>query len=1450
MIKRPLAILSVLVWGLATLWGSGLAQAQAKAAMQLSKKDAMAQAIQANLRKVTPAQRKAAAARAAARRAQAMLKIAPAAKTAALAAASRTAMNPGGTPDYFNVANWTNSPLPKIDPLSGKVIPGTGIRKFVDSLPGLGAANKNNLGQYLPVAIPDTTTYPGSDYYEISLVEYAEKMHSDLPPTKLRGYVQTNTTDPTVKVPHNLGPIIVAQRNRPVRVKFTNKLAIGSGGNLFLPVDTTVMGAGMGPKMMLDANGNMMMNPDGSMMMESYTQNRGTIHLHGGNTPWISDGTAHQWTTPAGEKTSYPKGVSVQNVPDMPDPGPGSLNFFYTNQQSARLMFYHDHSYGITRLNVYAGEAAGYLISDPAEQNLISSGAIPAEQIPLIIQDKTFVPDLAQLAATDPTWDTSKWGGYGQLWFPHVYMPNQNPADELGINAFGRWDYGPWFWPPVTTSAGLKHGPVQIGVDALGLPVYAPGTPDVSMTMEAFMDTPVINGTAYPFLKVGRKAYRFRILNACDDRYLNLQLYFAKSNTIDSTDSVTGLPTLQTDSGEVVLIPYGSKPWPAYWPTPDSRGEGWPDPTTVGPSMIQIGTEGGFLPKPAVLPNTPVGFDMDKRSITVLNVKEHTLFLGPAERADVIIDFSQVPDGSKLILYNDSPAPVPAGDTRLDYFTGDTSQTITGGAPTTLPGYGPNTRTIMQFQVSGTATAPFSTAKLASALPAAFAASQPPMIVPEVAYGAATNRYAHIADTALTFLPAGSATPITVPMEPKCIQELFELEYGRMNSTLGVELPLTNFLTQTTIPLGFIDPPTEVIKEGQTQIWKVTHNGVDTHAIHFHLYDVQLINRVDWAGVVKPPDANELGWKDTVRMNPLEDAVVALRPHKPNLSWPIPDSVRPLDPTMPLGSTSGFTNVDPVTGRPITVTNQLYNFGWEYMWHCHLLSHEEMDMMRPVVFQVAPAAPSNLVASLPAKTRAVKTAAAPTALSANLSWKDNSVCATGFAILRATDANFTQGLANSTVGALPTDPATAYAPAPTAYADTTVAKNTTYYYQVKATSPNGVSPASNITSITITGVPDPASNLTATQTGPNQVTLNWSFAQAANPDASIRIERADASGVFSAIKTVASTLTTFVNDLVPDGAIYSYRVIAFNTVGDAPASNTAAITLPLLAPSNLAALMSAQSPLTITINWTDNSLNETGFTIQRATNAAFTVGLTTLNAGANATSFINTNPVAGNTYYYRVCATNTAFTSAWSSPVSIILVAPAAPSNLTGMASPLSANPPTVTLAWTDNANNEAGLTIQRSTNSNFSQNVVSFTALPNATGYTDTTPPANTRVYYRVRAFNGVGTSGWSNSFNLTTPGQLPLDPTNLTLVTASTSRSRLAIAWTDNSNNEQGFYVERSTAGFNGPWTRINTTNANSVSYSNSNLSRNTTYWYRVQAYNNGVSGFTNVISGTTLP
>jgi len=950
-----------------------------------------------------------------------------------------------------------------------------GIRKFKDALPSLA------------IAVPDTITFPGSDYYVISLQQYTAKMHTDLPPTTLRGYVQTNfgtsngansVTPPPISY---LGPTIIAQKNRPVRVLFINNLPTGAGGNLFIPTDTTYMGAGA-----------------------PYTQNRATLHLHGGATPWISDGTPHQWTVPIGE-TGPQRGASTQMVPDMwfdasgnviaacaaqstcatpgttNDPGQGKMTFYWTNQQGGRLMFYHDHAYGITRLNVYAGEAAGYLLYDPTEENALSAATVPgtvtsgdlAHLIPLVIQDKTFVPSQPQLMAQDPTWvgnfgatPLSATGSNGDLWFPHVYMPNQNPADPGLANGFGRWDYGAWFFPAQTSlSAANPPSAVTVPCTSAAFPnqtVNCPITPNPSGTPEGFMDTPVLNGKAYPVLNVAPAAYRFKMLAAGNDRSWNLSWFVADAtqnntevamvpaavppaNTLQSCAAINPVAVASLGIGLVsALLDASGNPlngtglpagcWPNYgplqgipapqtmWPA-DGRAGGVPDPRTAGPAWIQIGTEGGLLPAPVVIPATPINYEQNTRSITITSVGTHGLWLGPAERADVIVDFSKFA-GKTLILYNDAPAPAPAIDSRLDYFTNDGDQTPIGGAPNTPPGYGPNTRTLLQVVVGQTGTGPanttpFNVATLQAALPGLFAQTQPPIIVPEPTYPpasggySATAAYSGIHDYTLTYYPLGATTPVVNLNERKAIQELFTLDYGRMNATLGTELPLVNFNTQTTIPLGYIDPPSEIIKQGDTQLWKITHNGVDSHFIHFHLFNVQVINRVGWDGSLRQPDANELGWKDTVRMNPLEDILVALQPIKPVLPFPLRDSYRLMDVTMPVGSDctnppvstncSLFTNLNPYTNNPAQTPNAVNNFGWEYVWHCHILGHEENDMMRAITFQVAPEAPSNL-------------AAAPAGTGLTLSWTDNSASETGFTLQRATDPAFTVGLTSVNVG--------------------------------------------------------------------------------------------------------------------------------------------------------------------------------------------------------------------------------------------------------------------------------------------------------------------------------------------------------------------------------------------------------------------------------------------------
>ncbi|MBB5347821.1 multicopper oxidase domain-containing protein [Desulfoprunum benzoelyticum] len=1149
-----------------------------------------------------------------------------------------------------------------------EIAPGTGIRKFVDDLPIIGAAT------------PDTTSYPGSDFYKIGLVEYEQQMHSDLAnPTKLRGYVQLNadgTYDPNA--PSYLGPVIVAQKDRPVRIEFHNLLPTGAGGNLFLPVDPTVMGAGMTPEghEMMEANPDMVdpqmpMCDDGMFMdgMQTltktqlvemglcYTENRAIIHLHGGITPWISDGTPHQWITPAGENTSFPEGVSVQNVPDMTnvdDSKDGVQTFYYTNAQSARLMFYHDHSWGITRLNVYAGQAAPYIIQDETEQALVDGGIIPDDTatIPLVFQDKTFVPNAAQLALQDETWDTTRWGGEGNLWLPHVYSPAQNPGDVSGVNAYGRWAYGPWFWPP---TSNVEYGPIDnpyydrdCDPDDPNTkwcePPLMPGVPYNSMGMEAFMDTPVVNGKAYPTVTLEPKPYRFRILNAANDRFFNLSLYKAVDAEGNLCDG-TGTPVSESTGvacTEVALNPAevaAALEDPTVFPTPVAG--------TEGPDWIVMGTEGGFLPSPVVVPAHPTTWVNDPTVFNAGNVDQHSLLVAPAERFDVVVDLSAYA-GQTLIVYNDAPAAFPARDPRYDYYTGDGDYRDSGGTPPTLPGYGPNTRTVMQIKVADAAAAePFDLSALNAAFAGAdgtgvFESGQKPIIVGQgeynTAYGTSfptngpLNGTVQIYDTSLTFnrlvdpdadtapgapfLTSTAAERLTIDLKPKMIQdemgEAFEHEYGRMSGFLGVETPNAQAGLQNMILYGFSFPPTEVLDGLElppgmeatpiasaadgSQIWKFTHNGVDTHPIHFHLYDVQLLNRVGWDGIVRKPEATELGWKDTVRISPLEDTIVALRPIIPPIPdvWNgLPNSVRLLDPSMPAGVFLEGANTTqrealglPLMafnpdGEPIDVVNHYVNFGWEYVLHCHILSHEEMDMMRTQAVAVNPEEPTfiSAVRSGNGRNRIY-----------TVNWTDNSKNETAFVIERRVEGStgpWTQLAMVQTENrvnliTLPTaSTTTGAATGPVQYVDPIGNTNTLYEYNVYAI---------------------------------NTVGDTWDYSDPA-------FNEIPAGGGFPTITVDSRGTAQEVGEPV-----------------DAPTALTGNLTV------------KNKKTSTVSLSWTDNSDNETGFLIQRTNSDGTNVVNATV--GANATTFTQT-VTSGVAYIYRVQAFSATTQSSWSNTLNL-----------------------------------------------------------------------------------------------------------------------------------------------------------------------------------------------------
>jgi FtsP/CotA-like multicopper oxidase with cupredoxin domain len=1152
------------------------------------------------------------------------------------------------------------------------------------------------------------------------------------------------------------------------------------------------------------------------------------------------------------------RGVSAKNVPDMPDPGPGAMTYYFPNGESSRLMFYHDHTIGLTRLNVYAGVAAGYLLNDNAgvgENYPELANLLPTDQIPLVIQDRTFVPK--NIAIQDAKWDATTMGQEGDFWYPHVYETNQDPNSFDGTNPVGRWDWGNWFWPVFPSVYDLPTGQVN----AVNLTT---NLSEVSTTPEAFMDTAMVNGTAYPTLNVEPKAYRFRVLNGSNDRFLNLGLYLAADkNTTDPVnptnsantvlcDGISTRPSNQegtqgvipspADCTEVKMVNFDSSYTPPHvahtadgtigFPTTGGiAGTGWgaqvsglfpqgaPDPATAGPSFIQIGNEGGLLANPLEIPSTPLNYEYNKRSVTVLNVLERGLYLGNAERADVLVDFSNYA-GKTLILYNDAPAPVPASDPRIDYYTGSGDQTGVGGSANIKPGYGPNTRTIMQIVVAQSATGTVKTVNvpaLQAALPKAYATTQAKPIVPEPEYNqafAADPAYTAVAPTArynariytgavylnafqgvkfntpeaMTYLPSpvctttancstaraaqlaqpnkglvtvAAGTAVNAYVESKAIQELFDPAYGRMNATLGVELPFTSALTQTTIPLGYVDPTTETVADGETQFWKITHNGVDTHPVHFHLVNVEVINRIGWDGTIKQPYGDEIGWKETVKMNPLEDIVVAVRAKKPTLqgvadanglpvasnAFGLPTSSRLMDPSQAIGSAIGFTQIDPITGNPAVKTNQIADYGWEYVWHCHILGHEENDFMRPVVFnakELAPAAPTNA------------------AINGNvLTWADNAKTEYAYKVESAPLTNGVVGTyTDLSTTVLPADQKIGAAPLANAntFTDTTVlTPNTDYRYRITAIGAAG-NASTTVDLATAPSAPVLATPTAITTTG---LTLTWTQAST-NANGGFQVWQV---GQVAPIATLAKTVKTYNVTGLTAGTAYQFYVVAINgaltTQSNTVSTTTVAASI-VAAPTNL--VIQRTSATAAAISWTDTASNEKSFQVQTSINGGTTwtnLGAVMNRTAAQATSVgttVNGNAItvsATTNAVYRVNVTST--TNATASSASVALnnaVAPSAPTGLS--ATKVSGRTAAVvTLTWTDTANNNATFALQRSVNGGTTWTTVSTTIGANTTTTTQsiTNTPGIITNLYRLQAVNSVGGSAWSNTFTIVTP-------------------------------------------------------------------------------------------------
>ena len=692
----------------------------------------------------------------------------------------------------------------------------------------------------IPVAAPDATPAPvtGVTHYTINIMQFADQIlpaSTGLGPTTLWGYYPANPLFPGA--PKHLGGIIIGQKGSPIQITFNNQLPSMS----IIPVDQTIPGA-------------------------NQAQNRAAVHFHGGHVPWISDGGPFDWFTPDGTH-----GTSFLNNVLNPNAGAGQAEYYYPLDQSARFGWYHDHAWGITRTNAYAGVATALLIRDSYEKGLVSKG-LPdyiengGNEIPLVFQDKIFVG--YDIATADPTWTGLV--AAGSLWYAHTYET-------------ARWELAPAKTPP-----------------------------DPSVIPEFFGDTMLVNGTAYPQVDVQARRYRLRLLNACNARFLNLQLYIADGSPDGITLDSQGRPTNKSFQNNAA-----------------------PDGDNM--AFLQLGSEGGFLAAATqVSYHQPMTFKAGAidpiTGQTNPTLIKQSLLMAPAERVDLLVDFKSLRPGTQVILYNDAPAPFPGGDDRNDYFPGYNCGTGADGIGNpvncvTQPGFGPNTRVLMRFNIDAATGTKDAALKIQPNTN--LTAGNDPLLVP----------------------PGSTTVPSCATKRFLTLNEYHD-DYGRLIQILGDSR--APYGSPYVVTSDFADNPPglnvaateEIANNGDTEVWEIYNTTGDVHPMHFHLVNAQLINRqlfdmsvfpgtINFTGPAIAPDKNETGWKETVRMYPgtvtrviMKFNVATITDNKGRPVWAFNNNGHIINGNAP---------ASPRTG------------GSEYVWHCHILEHEEHDMMHALV---------------------------------------------------------------------------------------------------------------------------------------------------------------------------------------------------------------------------------------------------------------------------------------------------------------------------------------------------------------------------------------------------------------------------------------------------------------------------------------------------------------------
>jgi bilirubin oxidase len=630
---------------------------------------------------------------------------------------------------------------------------------------GAGVLDAGSIPKYVtPLLVPPAmprSALPGRrgrglDYYEIAVRQFQQQVlpaGMGLGATTVWGYGSANHPG-SFSFPSFT---VEAAFDRPVRVKWINDLVDSRGRFLphLLPIDQTLHWANP---------------PDGRRGRDSHGADqdpyRGPVpfvtHLHGGHSSQESDGYPEAWYLPRahGIPGRYARAGSLYRQFRVLAQRklhqawtPGSAVFQYENDQRAATMWFHDHTLGMTRANVYAGPAGFYLLrGGPAEA---VDGDLPGPapalgdppgrdyfEIPIVIQDRGFTAD-------------------GELFYPRdrAFFEGLEPS-QLDIP----------FMPEAACG-----GPSDVA------PIWNP---------EFFGDAIVVNGRTWPSLDVQRRRYRLRFLNGCNSRFVILRLS-------------TGQP---------------------FW---------------------QIGNDGGLLPEPVAV---------------------ERLLLGPAERADAIVDFSGLAVGTEVVLENLGPDdPFGGGEPGVDFEPADPATTGQVMRLRVVPATGPDTSTPPD-QLGLPAI---------GSLPA-------PSLTRQVSLNEQDSATVRVSEG-----PSGGLALDCAGGEP----------FGPVEADLGTVDSLGR-----GVPLGWDEPPTESPALGSVEDWEIHNFTADAHPIHVHEVTFEVAGRRPvGGGPERPAEGGEAGRKDTVIAYP--DEVTRIRAH--------------------------------------------FDRAGLFVWHCHVLEHEDNEMMRP-----------------------------------------------------------------------------------------------------------------------------------------------------------------------------------------------------------------------------------------------------------------------------------------------------------------------------------------------------------------------------------------------------------------------------------------------------------------------------------------------------------------------